>query len=185
MQSVRAVETATAGVNVFFGVKRYRPNYQFWLGFTLPVLVSMIRKGIFGISPCLPFSWPPKRWRFSQFNQSPVRSSITSYDWQVSSYNSFVKNNCLWLSCFCITERASLQCNHLLNPRIGSLPIQQQNVLVISGLCRKLCKRWVDSCLLNKVLNRLSFIRFLLWQKQKNTTVSKHQTRTFNALMYL
>lgn len=81
-----------------------------WLGFTLPVLVSIIRKGIFGISPCLPFSWPAKRWRFSQFNQSPVRSSITSYDWQVSSYNSFVKNNCLWLSCFCITERASLQC---------------------------------------------------------------------------
>ena len=27
-QSVRAVETATAGVNVFFGVKRYRSNYQ-------------------------------------------------------------------------------------------------------------------------------------------------------------
>lgn len=78
--------------------------------FHLPVLVSIIRKGILGILPCLPFSWPAKRWRFSQFNQSPVRSSITSYDGQVSSYNSFVKNKCLWLSCLWITERASLQC---------------------------------------------------------------------------
>ena len=58
---MRAVETATAEVNVFFGVKRSRPNYQYWLGFTLPVLVSIIRKGILGILPCLPFSWPAKR----------------------------------------------------------------------------------------------------------------------------
>ena len=122
-----------------------------------------------GKHPMFTFFLPAKRWRFSQFNQSPVRSSITSYDWQASSYNSFVKNNCLWLSCFCITERASLQCKSpAYSPSIGSLPIQRQNVLVISGLCRKLCKRWVDPCLLNKVLNRLSFIRFLLWQKSNN-----------------
>lgn len=152
---------------MYFPCQTISTELSIWLGFTLPVLVLIIRKGIFGISPCLPFSWPAKRWRFSQFNQSLVRSSITSYDWQVSSYKDWGKT----IACDCLAS-ASLRehhcsANHLLNPSIGSLPIRQQNVLVISGLCRKLCKRWVDPCLLNKVLNRLSFIRFLLWQKTK------------------